>query len=121
MRTFSNTGWGKPPTPGEMNRRIAIMEPRTELDADGYPVTTDRKYCEAWARAVQSGDAQQEGAGGNVSVSAMNFATYWIDGLREGMIVMTDGVRYEIQALGEIDPERRYIEMKTARAREMTR
>lgn len=116
MFTYGNKNWGKEPRPGELNQRIEIISPVSVTDADGYPETHDEKVMSCWAQVTQSGDSTNPEAGANAQASALNFAIRYREGIQPGMIVLFDGGRYEIVAVGGFDFKKRFIGMKTVKA-----
>lgn len=116
MFTYSNKNWGKEPTAGELNQRIEIVSPVAEVTENGYPVTRDEKICSVWAQVVQSGDSTNPEAGANAQAMALNFVIRYRDGIRPGMVVLFDGGRYEIVAVGGFNFKKRFVGMKTVKA-----
>lgn len=113
MFTYGNRNWGKEPKAGELNQRIEIVSPIAVIDEDGYPVTHDEVICNAWAQVTQSGDSTNPEANANAQACALNFAIRYQEGIRPGMVVIFDGGRYEIVAVGGFDFKKRFIGMKT--------
>lgn len=115
MFTYSNKNWGKEPNPGELNQMIEIVSVQAEADEDGYAVTTDRRICKVWAQVVQSGDATAPEAGATIQASALNFAIRYREDIEPGMVILFDGGRYEITAMGGFDFKKRFLGMKATR------
>ena len=116
MFTYGNKNWGKEPNPGELNQRIEIISPVSEINENGYPVTRDEVICNVWAQVTQSGDSTNPEANANAQATALNFAIRYREGVKPGMIVIFDGGRYEIVAVGGFDFKKRFIGMKTVMA-----
>ena len=119
MFTYGNKNWGKEPKPGELNQKIEIVSPISEINENGYPVTRDESFAKCWAQVTQSGDGTNLEANANAQASALNFAIRYIEGVKPGMVVLFDGVRYEIVAVGGFDFKKRFIGMKTVQAEVM--
>lgn len=113
MFTYGNKNWGKEPKPGELNQRIEIISPVTKTNENGYPVTHDEVIANCWAQVIQSGDSTNPEANANAQASAMNFAIRYLSGIKPGMVVLFDGGRYEIVAVGGFDFKKRFLGMKT--------
>lgn len=116
MFTYSNKNWGKEPNPGELNQMIEIVSPVSEINENGYPVTHDEPVCRVWAQVTQSGDSMNPEANANAQAGALNFAIRYLDGIEPGMVVLFEGGRYEIVAIGGFDFRKRFIGMKTVKA-----
>ena len=112
MITYGNKNWGKEPKPGELNQRIEIVSPVSETDDDGYPVMRDVPFLKAWAQVIQSGDSTNPEANANAQAGALNFAIRYRAGIKPGMVVLFDGGRYEIVAVGGYNFKKRFVGMK---------
>ena len=115
MFTYGNKNWGKEPNPGELNQMIEIVSVQAEADEDGYAVTTDRSICKVWAQVVQSGDAIDQAAGAQAAAGSLNFVIRHREDIEVGMVILFDGGRYEIIALGGFDFKKRFLGMKATR------
>lgn len=115
MFTYGNKNWGKEPKPGELNQRIEIINRITEINENGYPESHDRVFANVWAQVTQSGDSTNKEANANAQAGALNFAIRYIPGVKPGMIVLFDGGRYEVVAVGGFDFKKRFLGMKTVR------
>lgn len=116
MFTYGNKNWGKEPKPGELNQRIEIVSPVSEINDNGYPVMRDVPFLKAWAQVIQSGDRTNPEANANAQASALNFAIRYQEGIKPGMVVLFDGGRYEIVAVGGFDFKKRFVGIKTVQA-----
>ena len=116
MFTYGNKNWGKEPNPGDLNQRIEIVSPVSEINENGYPVTHDVPICSVWAQVVQSGDSTNPEANANAQATALNFAIRYREGIKPGMVVKFDGGRFDIVAVDEFDFKKRFIGMKTVMA-----
>lgn len=121
MFTYQNITWSRAPNPGELRHRICIVSPVTHVSDNGYPVTEDEMVCAAWARVEQSGDSMNVENGVNAHAAALNFSIRWRDDIAPGMVVIFEGARYEITALGQFDFKKRYLGMKTQTTRVMAK
>lgn len=117
MFTYSNKNWGKEPKPGELRWRIEIVSPVASVSENGYPETRDERICACWAQVMQSGDSMNGEANATAQAGALNFAIRWREDIEPGMIVIFEGTRYEIVALGGFDFKKRYLGMKTVESR----
>lgn len=117
MFTYSNKNWGKEPKPGELRWRIEIVSPVASVSENGYPETRDEHICACWAQVMQSGDSTNGEANATAQAGALNFAIRWREDIEPGMIVIFEGTRYEIVALGGFDFKKRYLGMKTVESR----
>ena len=116
MFTYGNKNWGKEPKPGELDQRIEIISPETEINANGYSESHDRVFASVWAQVTQSGDSTNPEGNANAQATALNFAIRYLPGIKPGMIVLFDGGRYEVVAVGGFDFKKRFIGMKTVQA-----
>lgn len=112
MFTYQNKNWGKEPKPGELNRRIEIVAPVAEINESGYPEMHDEKVCETWAQVIQSGDATNDNGNALAQARSLMFVMRWREDVKAGMVVLLDGTRYEINALGYIGDRKCFLGVK---------
>lgn len=113
MFTYGNKNWGKEPKPGELNQRIEIISPINETNENGYPEMRDETFRKCWAKVIQSGDSTNAEANANAQSTTIYFGIRYIEGVKPGMVVLFDGGRYEIVAVGGFDFRKRFLGMKT--------
>ena len=112
MFTYGNKNWGKTPAPGELRERIEIVSPVSVINDNGYPVVNDEVICNVWAQVIQSGDSTNPEANANAQAGALNFVIRYREDIVPGMVVIFDGGRYEIVAIGQFDFKKRFVGMK---------
>lgn len=90
---------------GKYNHRIQIVKPKVSHDADGFPTTIDEPVMEAYASVRTTSGYTLIKSGTSFEAATTNFTIRYPLETRidRDMVVLFDGMRYEIQYLNNID------------------
>ena len=99
---------------GKYNHRIQIVIPRVSHDAECFPTTVDEPVLEAYASVRTTSGYTLIKSGTSFEAATTNFTIRYplAAKIDRDMVVIFDGMRYEIQYINNVDYANVELEMQ---------
>lgn len=98
--------------PGELNKRIEIVQPERVYDSEGYYQETDVSVHSCWAKFSRTSGTEIFQAKADFTEVEARFLIRWVrKEINRKMQVLYSGKRYEIEYVNDYGDEQRYIEI----------
>lgn len=98
--------------PGELNKRIKIVDDGVTADSDGYVVPNRSTVLECYAKVTRTSGTEIMRGNADFSQTKMRFLIRYTDRkLDRKMIVEYQGEDYEIEYVNDYEDEHRFIEI----------
>lgn len=97
--------------PGELGKRIQIVEKTETEDDDGYVTKTDTVIRTCWAKFSRTSGTEIQKNNADFSEVKCRFMIRYVDGISRKMIVRYAGTDYEIRYVNDYEDKHEYIEL----------
>ena len=98
--------------PGELDKRIKIVDDGTVTDEDGYVVPNRSTVWECWAKATRTSGTEMIKGNADFSQTKMRFLIRYTDKkIDRKMIVEYQGDDYEIEYVNDYEDNHQFIEI----------
>lgn len=97
--------------PGELNKKIRIMETSSQKNENGFPIG-EKQVHKCYAKYTRKTGTQKNEADAEINEASVRFLIrYTKKKLHKNMWVVYADKRYDIQDVNDIGDEHRYIEL----------